>query len=240
MKFEPKTSTAKKAVEKIAIPTGHVLLVLNGTPPYAEEVVEEAEHARVVLAADGGLAACAKAHVAPDLVIGDLDSVLFPELADAKTFHVRDQDSTDLEKTLGFISEHAVAPVHLRVLGWEGGRTDHFLNNLGVLLSAPTDWRVELLRGRETLYRLLPEVPLKLDDCFRSTISVLPFGGPCRGVQSSGLRWPLENADLVVGEFVSQSNEAVADQALLSCREGRSWVVCRRDAMNRHVHFVAG
>lgn len=235
MKFEPKTSTA----EKIAAARGSLLLVLNGEPPAAEDLQREAEASDVILAADGGLHACLDADVPPDLVIGDLDSaenvaarVPPQSMGSVEVLRIEDQDSTDLEKALQLISEHATAPVALVVLGWAGGRTDHFLTNLGILLAAPPDWHVVLRRGSETLHRLLPNAPLELDGCAGDSVSVLPFGASCRGVRSSGLRWELEEVDLVAGEFVSQSNEAIDTRFTLSCQEGKAWVVHLEGGMN--------
>jgi thiamine pyrophosphokinase len=56
-------------------------------------------------------------------------------------------------------------------------------------------------------------------------VSILPYGGPARGVTTEGLRWPLLEADLPPGTSLGVSNEMVDAVAVVELREGVVLVV---------------
>ncbi len=160
-----------------------------------------------LVAADGGANCLADSDVRPDAIIGDLDS-----LADAARWRTRtrliplaEQDTTDLEKCLYSVE----APAFVGI-GFTGGRLDHTLGALHVLLRYAADKPVVLAAERDWVFVPRRDVDLVLP--LGSRLSVYPLA-PTRIVRSEGLRYPLTGLQLSAGELVGTSNE-VSDSAV--------------------------
>jgi thiamine pyrophosphokinase len=57
------------------------------------------------------------------------------------------------------------------------------------------------------------------------TVSLMAFGGPARGVRTTGLRWRLDDEDLLPGSTRGVSNALVHESALISLDEGNLMAV---------------
>ncbi|MEL6570690.1 MAG: thiamine diphosphokinase [Pseudomonadota bacterium] len=157
----------------------------------------------VVIAADGGADHLVAFGPNPSKVIGDLDSI--SEAARQKfasqLVHVRDQDSTDLEKVL----QRVKAPVLIGA-GFLGGRLDHTFAALSAVVRYPAQPLV-----------LIDEV----DCCFRcpdaGVVFALPIGTalsvlPMDSIQATteGLQWDMKGLALKPAGAVSSSNRTAA------------------------------
>ena len=111
------------------------LIIANGEGPSKDLVRALRDAVDTVIAADGGADVALAAGVVPDFVVGDLDSV--SEAARlriaAERFHLdADPEATDLQKTIRFAIEKGASEVD--IVAWGGGRADHALANLSVLV----------------------------------------------------------------------------------------------------------
>src|SRR5512145_2694515 len=94
--------------------------------------------ADLVICVDGGLRAARRLGVRPDAAIGDFDSATAPLLAWARRAgaeiirHPVEKDQTDAELALGFALARGAREVEL--FGALGGRVDHLLANVALLL----------------------------------------------------------------------------------------------------------
>ncbi len=159
--------------------------------------------APVAIAADGGANVALPAGVALRAVIGDMDSVADPEGLRARGVTLREiaeQDSTDLEKCLRSVK----APFFVGV-GFLGGRADHALAALNALATRPEAKAV--LLGAEDVCFLCPD-GLRLDLAAGTRVSFFPMGR-ARGVESSGLRWPVAGLDFAPDGRIAVSNAAL-------------------------------
>ncbi len=110
---------------------------------------------RLVIAADGGLAAAISFNVTPDVIIGDMDSADSDLLARARakgaeviTFPAH-KDETDLE--LALLEARRRGSRTIRVIGFYGGRLDQTLGNIYLLnLPALDDADVRLISHAQT------------------------------------------------------------------------------------------
>ena len=59
----------------------------------------------------------------------------------------------------------------------------------------------------------------------REQVSLLPIHGHARGVNTTGLRWALTDADLVAGTTRAVSNEFLARSATIAVAEGTLAVI---------------
>src|SRR5262245_62117744 len=145
-----------------------------------------------VIAADSGLEHVRALGRHADLVVGDFDSV-HPATLDAARAagsrvdqHPADKDATDLELALRAAQRHGADRV--TVIGAGGGRLDHFRANL--LLLAHPDWAgltVQAYVGDAHVQVVRRAV--ELQGAVGSLVTLLPVGGPARGVRTAGLRW---------------------------------------------------
>ncbi|GBD85353.1 thiamine pyrophosphokinase [bacterium BMS3Abin02] len=179
-----------------------------------------------VIAADSGLDLAAALGIRVDVVIGDLDSVSATVLEAAKRRGTRvrrhpvDKDATDLELAMTHAREKGVSSVI--VIGGHGGRMDHFLANAS-LLAAQTGLDVEWRTATSRAHRV--NGTLRLHGSPGEMISLLAFGGPAKGVRTSGLRWPLHGEDLQPDGTRGMSNRFVEEQAEIVVADGNLLVV---------------
>jgi thiamine pyrophosphokinase len=187
----------------------------GGDPPRPPELHDVAS-ARLVVAADSGVAAALAAGCRVDVVVGDLDSASPDTLRDAidrgaeVERHPVAKNETDLELALGTARARGARDV--LVLGAGGGRLDHLLAN-ALLLAAPglADLRVRARIGdaEVVVVRDVAVVAGRPGDL----CTLLALGGPALGVTTEGLRYPLAGDTLYPGSTRGVSNELVAHHA---------------------------
>ena len=84
------------------------------------------QKAKFIIAADGAANRCIDAGVAPDLIVGDLDSLReVPELGEIPRRKIEDQNTTDADKLLDAMREFGSA--RMAITGLEGNLHDHTL-----------------------------------------------------------------------------------------------------------------
>jgi thiamine pyrophosphokinase len=167
----------------------------------------------------------------PDLVIGDLDSL---SDADRRSLcskgvefvsYPSSKDETDLE--LALLHMAAQGAEAITVLGARGGRMDHELGNL-MLLVHPR------LRGLNVYIRSANQVLtlVRCQACFQGMpgdlLSLLPVGGDARGVRTDGLTYPLHGETLSMGPGRGISNVFNSECACVSLESGMVFAVHTR------------
>lgn len=180
-----------------------------------------------VVCADSGVTLALRLGLDVDVVVGDLDSVPQGDLqrvvdagAEVRR-HPPDKDHTDLELALRVAAERADRVV---VVGGAGGRLDHALANVAALAS-------DELRAVEVRARLGPDdVHVVRDSCELdlapgATVTLLPSGGPARGVTTSGLRYALEDDVLLAWSARGVSNVVEDSPVRVDVRDGCLLVV---------------
>jgi thiamine pyrophosphokinase len=173
---------------------------------------------RMVIAADSGLDHAMELGLEVDLLVGDLDSVSEPALAEAGARgtpverHRPDKDATDTELALAAAVERGCT----RLIGVGGPRPDESRldHELGVLLAfaAPglADREVELWWGSAHVLVLHGPGIAAIDAPPGAIVSLLPVHGPAIGVTTAGLRYPLRAEPLTPGSGRGISNEVEA------------------------------
>ena len=182
-------------IETISKPA---ILVGNGTVD--EEILRKVMHTEhVMVAADGGANTLHRMGIAPDFIIGDLDSLSseleFPE----KTLilEIKDQDSTDLEKCLTEVD----APFYLG-LGFTGSRFDHSIEILHVLQKF-AEWPIVFVTDTDLIFRLPNEFSCSLPVGTRFSLYPVERSE----ATSQGLLYPLDGIILESGKMIGTSNE---------------------------------
>jgi thiamine pyrophosphokinase len=200
---------------------------MDGWPPGLEVLPEK----DLIICADGGLAQALRWELRPDLIIGDLDSA---DPADLDRLaaqgieiirHPVEKDETDLE--LALLAALEREPEEIIILGGFGKRLDMTLANIFILASAkfqggPT---LRLMDQHRTVLFLQGPGSLTLEGDPQETVSLLPLGGPVRGVTLQGLKYPLKDAVLELGSTRGISNVISESPARIEIQEGGLIVV---------------
>lgn len=156
---------------------------------------------------------------APDLIVGDFDSHPFPGLPAETIALPREKDDTDTVYAVREALRRGFGDFLL--LGVFGGRLDHTLGNLSILLMldslgkqvlAADDWGEFTVVSREAA--LVP-------DRF-AYFSLLNVDGLARGVSIRGAKYPLDGAEITSEYQYGVSNEPLPGQtARIAVKEGR-------------------
>jgi len=219
----------------------HILVVADGDVPTREALEDAwpgwADGVAGVVAADGGYARAVALGFAPDVLVGDLDSLAPDQVAAAAASGVlvrrsrADKDESDTE--LALLEAVARGADRATVLGAFGGpRLDHALANVW-LLGHPALAAVDVVlldAGVRTRRLAAPAsdggpATLALPGRTGAVVSLLPLGGDADGITTRGLQYPLRDEPLRSGPARGLSNLRVAPDAAVTLRAGRLLVV---------------
>jgi len=193
-------------------------VVLLGGGPYVPEHLQKLlQKGYSLIAADGGAnhlinkAAASGAtpdpvrelepELTPELIIGDLDSLIEKHIWEPLTNVVRitEQDTTDFEKCLYSVS----APLYL-ALGFIGNRLDHTLAALNALAKTISDKSVILVAEDDVVIVCRGDFSMTLSVGMR--LSIFPLE-QIQFSASVGLRYALHGLTLAPTSMVGVSNE---------------------------------
>ena len=193
-----------------------IILFGNGVIPKHPAVLNKISEANSILCVDGGVDKLEKNGHSPDLILGDLDSLIHdPGKYECDLIHLDDQSSTDLEKSLEWCFRRGIKDLSL--VGFSGERDDHTMAVLWTLLS--NSHRMNLV-----LYSNYSTVQCTKDDASFNTfpgqiISIIPTNKNTK-ITTQGLKFPLNNSSLnSPGHGIS--NVAEGDQCSIQSTE---WV----------------
>lgn len=201
-----------------------ILVFPRATPEMVRRHV--APHATVV-AVDAGAEAARAAGVVPDLVVGDMDSVSPATLEALREAGARVERhpaaKRDTDAALGL--RHLAGHEEILFLGPGGGRADHALANLHLLVAASERARARAVDEDANTWVATPERPVDLALREGATVSVLPFDPVCEGVTYESLRYPLVEATMRAGDPYGVSNVAGPAPQRVRVRQGRLLVI---------------
>lgn len=188
----------------------------------------ELEEGDMLIAADGGYATCVDAGLAPDLFVGDLDSIA-PELAesiDCERIELPcEKDDTDTIAACreGLSRGYDEFVLHAAL----GGDVGHELANIQTLAFLRSHGASGALEGNgQCVLLVAPEDELtRFETEPRMRVSVFAFGGTARGVTLRGLHWELEDVELSCDMPVGVSNYAESGTFEIGVRKGQLLVV---------------
>jgi thiamine pyrophosphokinase len=199
-------------------------IFLNGAPEPPGLLRRVAGQADLVVAADGGARYALDAGVAPDLVVGDMDSLAESGAREAEDggallerYPVR-KDKMDGHLAVLAARERGATAAEL--LCAAGGRYSALFAVPHIMLAAERiGLRTTLLAGWGQAFVLEEgERPIAGDS--QDSVSVFPFTGPATGVTLEGFGYPLEDARLEVGDTLGFHNELAGRRGRVSVGEG--------------------
>lgn len=186
-----------------------------------------------LISADGGGNHALASGRLPEVLIGDLDSITPENLALCHQGNVliqqfpREKDETDLELALEFAVRHlsSTKPKDSKDLhtvwlyGATGGRIDHLLGNLALLLRfLKRGYRIHLKDPRHEIY-LINKGQEALKGHLGKELSLLPITETAR-VTTQGLYYPLKSGVLYQDSPRGISNVFLGEDAVVQVDEG--------------------
>lgn len=157
--------------------------------------------------------------IAPDLIVGDFDSHANPHLPVETLVLPREKDDTDTV----FAAKEALARGFRQflLLGVTGGRLDHTLGNLSLLLMLHAGGVPTVALDDYSEMQIVADKPVLVEDRY-PFFSLLNISGLARGVTIRNAKYPLLNAEITCEYQYGISNEVLPGRtAEVSVREGR-------------------
>jgi thiamine pyrophosphokinase len=204
----------------------------------------EREQPDVVVAVDGALAFFDKVEaktakrIRIDHLVGDFDTIS-PEVLnkfkdDSQTeIHrfVPEKDNTDTDIAVDIALQLAGEDeAQIMIIGALGGRTDHMLANLQMLEVIAGRGKEGVILDETNRIRLISgHLFLKRDQQYGKYISLVPVSRHLRGLTLRGVKYPLENKDVIRGRSLLISNEITSDTAEILLGEGLAYLIESRD-----------
>lgn len=210
-----------------------ILIFANGELPDLDAARRLIRPDDVIICADGGMRHARALGLEPAMLVGDLDSLEaveagqpLPRRVDLRQYPA-DKDETDLELAIKHALERE--PASIIIMGGLGGRIDHTLGNIGLLLDPRLVGRESCIDdGIERL--LLCRDQVIIQGIAGDLVSLIPWGGPVTGARTHGLRWALSGETLLAERARGISNEMLERTAGIQIESGLLLVVHRRIA----------
>lgn len=202
--------------------------IVSARPVRAEELM--IPDGAFVIAADAGLRTLRTAVVAPDLIVGDFDSLGEKPTGERVVCHPPEKDDTD---TLLAVRE-GLARGYDRFLiyGGLGGRLDHSLANLQTLGFLCANGARGYLVGEGIAATAFQNGGLAFRDTLRGTVSVFALGADAKGVCERGLKYALDDYTMCADFPVGVSNEFTGAPSEITVRDGTLLVLWSADKID--------
>ncbi len=198
-------------------------MVFSGGDPIADWHRPLLPAEATIIGVDSGVDRAHEVGRKVDIAVGDFDSVTARGLVAAERAgatlirHPTVKDKTDLELAIDVAIDRS--PERILLVSMSGGRSDHAVAGL-MLMSDHRfreldvdllldDARVAVVQDRRTLTGLVDDI-----------VSLVPIGGDCLGVTTSGLRYPLDDETLHVAGGRGVSNLMASPVAVVSVGSG--------------------
>lgn len=160
-------------------------IICNGEIEISQELIKKIQCCGYVIGVDGGLNHCDKMNVTPNWVVGDFDSVA-PAVLNKFQASVpgvalpRAKDCTDLEAA---IEKAKNVDAYAQMIIWAGlgGRLDHTLGNIFVLMRYPG--RLFLESEQQVLFSVNDKLgETIINHATAKTVAIFPLTGPAKDV----------------------------------------------------------
>ncbi len=181
---------------------------------------------------DRGVISLLQAGIRPVKAFGDFDSMSSKELEWVQTFlddmeiWPSEKDQTDMEIALDWAVQQNVAKI--RMFGATGGRLDHLLGNVQLLVKY-MEKEIEIIDRQNIITVHTPGTYTVSDDQTYPYVSFIPISAEVKGVTLRGFKYPLTNCHIQLGSTLCISNELIQSSGTFSFSEGILMMVRSKD-----------
>ena len=212
-----------------------IIHILAGGPVENCADFSEYESEEVTWAAvDRGVYHLLQKGMTPAVAFGDYDSVTTEELAWMQTqteeLHIvpREKNQTDLEIAIHWALEQK--PKVIRIFGATGGRLDHGLANIQMLIKGlQTDAKMYIVDNKnEISVKKVGTYTIEKNKQF-PYVSFVPVTEVVTGITLRGFKYPLTNKTIEWGSTLCVSNELASENGTFSFTSGILMVIRSTD-----------
>ncbi len=171
-----------------------------------------------VICADGGLDTAEKNGIAPDLVVGDFDSLGHIPKGKNVIVHPKEKDETDSLLAVNCGLERGYKKFIM--YGMLGGRLDHTYANFQLLAYLCEKEAHGVLIGCGNKITAVKNSRIDFDKAQTGTVSVFSFTPQSKGVQIKGLKYEVSDYTMTSVFPIGVSNEFIGKEALVSVSDG--------------------
>ncbi|MBW2557663.1 MAG: thiamine diphosphokinase [Deltaproteobacteria bacterium] len=182
----------------------------------------------VIICADGAAQRLKELDVVPDCIVGDMDSVdektlqYFEAKGSRIIRHSIDKDETDTQLALECAFE--MDPEEIRIFGALGGRIDHALANISLLvMCAKHGVETKIVDSDCELFIVTGSCVI--DGREGDTVSLLPLSSDVKGITLEGFRYPLTDGTMEIGTPYGISNRLAGTRGTISVKSGYLLVI---------------
>lgn len=208
----------------------HIIIVSGGclgSGDFFRQKIAKTDN-RLIICCDGGAKHLKNALLFPDVLVGDMDSIASSQLVQYERQGVKiikypaDKDFSDTALALDYaLSLH---PRAIDIWGAQGGRIDHFLANVFLLLKGKKA-SVKTRLMDEYCEVFAPEGAVVFTGATGCLVSLLTLCAPVEGLTLEGFLYPLHNETLTMSESRGLSNIICDNQASIRFEAGDLLVV---------------
>ena len=205
------------------------VIILGGSEP-RPDIAKLLPADAVIVAADSGWGNARVLGLTPDVLIGDMDSILPADLAAAQQSDAivlefdADKDATDTE--LALTHAESIGCTDIVVVSGGGDRLDHVLGIIAALgRESLATCTVTAFIGSARFTIVRPGSPARIDAQVNSLLSIFAVGGPATGVSLHGTKWRLDNATLSPHESRGVSNKVTSSPVVAQVAHGTLIIV---------------
>lgn len=183
---------------------------------------------RLLICCDGGARHLAGTGLIPDVLLGDMDSVNPEQLATYENAGVKvirhpvNKDFTDTALALDYAL--SLQPRSIDIWGTQGGRIDHALANVFLLIKAK-EAGVKTRLMDEYCEAFVPAGDVVFADAADCLVSLIALSPRVEGVTLDGFQYPLRDGTLTLSESRGVSNIIAQDRAAIHIRSGNLLVI---------------
>lgn len=187
-----------------------------GNYEYLRKVISREDY---IVFCDSGLRHMDRLNVRPSLIVGDFDSHENPHLEAETIVLPCEKDDTDTVYAVKEAVRRGFTDFLL--IGAIGGRLDHTLGNVSILLYLDSIGRKGMIIDDYSEMEIVSSAPAQISDRY-AFFSLLNITGRARGVSIQNAKYPLEDAEITCEYQYGISNEVIPGKtAVVSVRDGK-------------------
>ena len=207
-----------------------VFVISNGVMDNAGFLEDQIRSAgdSVIICADGAAQKLKVSDITPDFIVGDMDSIdedtlrYFKAKGSRIIRHPADKDETDTQ--LALECAFGINPDEIRIFGALGGRIDHALANISLLVMC-VKRGVDAKIVDKDCELFVIDRSCMIDGREGETISLIPMSSDVRGITLEGFRYPLSDGMMEIGKPYGVSNRLIGTRGTISVKSGHLLII---------------
>lgn len=182
----------------------------------------------MIIAADGGTEYLDSINITPEYCIGDFDSSSAPNYENVIRLNpVKDETDTYEAVILGI--ENGCTCFH--IFGGTGGRSAHTFANIQTLVMLAENGFKAFLYGDNEVLTVLHNSSMCFSPLSKGYVSVFSLDEKCEGVFEKGLKYSLNNAEILNNFPIGVSNEFIGTDSEIMVTNGNLLVIFTSEAI---------